>query len=167
VLHPDRYAVIPFRGEESWSLSWPDQRAEDHAYFWEVCCGCGAPGHDSRRGATPTPTPPPGEAACPEPRNEQARLEAARAQRMQLMRDFYEVDDQRDRLVAQRDALPIEDPLRDPLGEQIQALDERLSALRAEITNKENEIGNLEEVYRLACEEYQSCRGGDPSACNP
>jgi hypothetical protein len=49
ILHPDRYAVIPFRGQDSWSLSWPDGRAETHAYFWDVCCGCGEPGRDSRR----------------------------------------------------------------------------------------------------------------------
>jgi hypothetical protein len=166
-LHPDRYAVIPFRGEESWSLSWPDQRAEDHAYYWEVCCGCGEPGRDSRRGAAPTSTPESDEQACPEPRNEQALLEAARAQRMDLIRQLYAVDDQRDLLERRRDALSGGDPRRDPLNEQIQALDARMAALRAEIAAKENEIANLQEVYRRACEEYQGCRGGDAAACNP
>jgi hypothetical protein len=57
---PDRYAVIPFRGSESWHRQAPAQaRFVEGSTLWNVCCGCGRPDGPPPGGdRDPSPRPP-------------------------------------------------------------------------------------------------------------
>jgi hypothetical protein len=82
--HPERYAVIPFTGEQTLSMPTTDVLT-NQSVKWAVCCGCGdaAP-------TTPQPQPPsrPAPTAtpnlCQAPTGEQAQLD-----RLQHLRDDY------------------------------------------------------------------------------
>jgi hypothetical protein len=63
-VHPERYAVIPFRGEQSWHVQHPAQETfVEGQTRWEVCCGCGRPSGPP----PPPPEPRPSPRASPRP----------------------------------------------------------------------------------------------------
>ncbi len=43
VLHPARYAVVPFRGEQFSHRPWTSDAFNEETLRWDVCCGCGQP----------------------------------------------------------------------------------------------------------------------------
>lgn len=43
VLHPDRYAVVPWSGEQRSHRPWTSDSFNEETLRWDVCCGCGQP----------------------------------------------------------------------------------------------------------------------------
>lgn len=85
IVHADRYAVIPFVGEATWT----SPKASEPGYsgflsskiHWEICCGCGA------QSAPPEPTADP----CPSTLEADRRLETNRKKREEKLNELDKV----------------------------------------------------------------------------